>query len=1285
MKRLADRTILVACSVLLVAGIATAGWYHLRFYVTRNTVRQLEDLPVGHAVRLAGVVTAVDAAGNRFWMQDDTGAIQVVRPRGAADVHVGESVGLEAVKRAHYDDAVGPDSVHLDRIAIYALRAHAVLPAAAPMMPDDFPTGEKADTRVALTGVVRDIERGADGLEHLTVARSGQEVDVVLARGEAAQAGLMDAEVTVTGVPEQVRDSRGMLRDLLLWADDAAAVQVDEAAPREAPLESIRQIYSDPRVRNGHRLRLRGRVALAAPGSLLVEDGWGAMECEGAHMPELPAGTSVEVEGFPGVDGLRIDLYDATAAAIPEEVTAQLPEGSAEALTTVAAVRALTSEQANQALPVRLNGVVTYEDDDWRLLFMQDATGGLYVKYSGAAKLAVGDRVRVVGLTNAGNFAPVVVAPQIQDEGKGTLPAPRSVDAIEAQSGTLDSQFVRVEGIIHPIRRGTAPGHLRFGLYTDFGQVQTFTAPGVSEEDLQPFVDAKAAVRGVFGTLFNSRRQLVGYQLSVGSLRNIEVLEPAMREPFAAPVKPIGELLRFSQAGRFGHRVKIQGSVTMVTHHAVWLQDESGGVEVRGNTGSLRVGDRVEAVGYASIAGRYSPVFTDAAIRSLGKNEAASPETATVEQILQGAYDSRLVTLEAKLVAVLDGPAGESLLMQSGIHTFTAELNTEEATAQNWPPEPGSVLRLTGISSAEVNPDELYLLLDQQPVSFRILLRSPGDVVVVKAPPYWNLRNALFVIVAFAVMIVAALIWGNVQRRRILEQRRALRKAAETTQAISDLSGAMRELSAHQEFEGEVSVRGNPEIAQLVVGFNGMLTELKKAQRASRDAESRLTQQALTDELTGLPNRRHLADHLAQSLAAARRHTSLMALLYIDLDGFKLVNDSLGHPAGDELLNAVAERLRARTRKDDFLARIGGDEFTIILNGIGAKEDAQTAAEKILATLNEPFRVGGQEITIGASIGICTFPDYANDETDLLQQADSAMYAAKRAGRNRAMFFTSDLGQAVRERLTLENELRRALAEGRDLFIHYQPEFDLASGTITRFEALARWSHPTLGSIPPSTFIPIAEESGLIHALGAYVLERACADALSWQATAGQPVQVAINVSSVQFARDTFAAEVMEALRTTGLDPHLLQLELTESSTLIGVDRVTKSMQALREAGVTFALDDFGTGYSCLSYLPELGFDALKIDRAFVKNLLERTETRAMVRTLVSLAQELGMRIIFEGIETLEQLQLIEIMGGHEAQGFLLGRPTGDPTAHLRRTLTKMTAGAGAQALGIGD
>jgi diguanylate cyclase (GGDEF)-like protein len=720
--------------------------------------------------------------------------------------------------------------------------------------------------------------------------------------------------------------------------------------------------------------------------------------------------------------------------------------------------------------------------------------------------------------------------------------------------------------------------------------------------------------------------------------------------------------------------VKVKGSVVMVDRDSLYVQDDSGGVEVYGDIASLQVGDLVEALGYPSLVGRYSPVITDAVFRPLGRKVPTFAKTATVESILQGRYDSQLVSIEGKLLASIDGPSGKSLLLQSGLHTFVAELKTTDSGAEGWLPKEGSVLRLTGICSAQVDPNKLYLLLQQQPVSFKILLRSPSDVTLVKAAPFWNLQHAFLVLVTFALAILVALVWVSALRRRVRVQRLALQKAAETAKAIEDLSNAMREVSIRQKFNTKVSVRGSEEVAQLVVGFNGMLSELQRSEQANREAEANLQQQALTDKLTGLPNRRHLSEHLSQSLAAAKRHNTTMALLYIDLDGFKLVNDSLGHTAGDILLVQVAERLCSRIRKSDILARFGGDEFTVVLNCIKRKDDAHTVAESLLEALARPFYIEGQEITIGASIGISTFPDHANDEMDLLQQADSAMYAAKRTGKNHAVFFTQDLGNSVRERMTLENQLRRAL-EDASIAVHYQPEFDLVSGRLVRFEALARWTHPTLGTIPPSKFIPVAEESGLIVPLGNYIMERACAEAVGWQSFAGHPVQVAVNVSSVQFARDSFVDEVTETLRRTGLKPNLLQIELTESAMLVGFERAAESMQRLRSIGVSFAIDDFGTGYSCLSYLPELGFDALKIDRSFVKDLIERPETKAIVRSLVTLAQDLGMRVIAEGIETPEQLKLIKDMGGNEAQGYLLGRPTPDPVAQLKVCLAKIRSG----------
>jgi len=315
--------------------------------------------------------------------------------------------------------------------------------------------------------------------------------------------------------------------------------------------------------------------------------------------------------------------------------------------------------------------------------------------------------------------------------------------------------------------------------------------------------------------------------------------------------------------------------------------------------------------------------------------------------------------------------------------------------------------------------------------------------------------------------------------------------------------------------------------------------------------------------------------------------------------------------------------------------------------------------------LRPPFEIGGQSIRITASIGISVFPDHGNEGGQLLQQADCAMYAAKRNGKNRFVQFGDDLGNAARERLTLEVELRRAVAE-QEISVHYQPEFDLATQAIVRFEALARWTHPRLGVIPPLNFIPVAEETGLIIPLGAHILERACIDAVNWQGIARRPIQVAVNVSSVQFARDSFVEEIEDILRRTGLPASLLQIELTESATLTRVERAAETIRRIKAMGVSVAIDDFGTGYSCLSYLPRLSFDALKIDRSFVNELMVRPETGAFVQSILTLAHNLHMKVIVEGIETREQLDLIKALGTNEAQGYLLGRPSPNPVEQLR-------------------
>lgn len=536
------------------------------------------------------------------------------------------------------------------------------------------------------------------------------------------------------------------------------------------------------------------------------------------------------------------------------------------------------------------------------------------------------------------------------------------------------------------------------------------------------------------------------------------------------------------------------------------------------------------------------------------------------------------------------------------------------------------------------------------------------QLTVTKMEPDSNRQVIEGLVAAFCLLWLAALLWWTAV------QRTSLRKAWETVQALRSLSTSVRRLTREGTFDSEVPVHGDADVAPLATGINAMLAELSHRDRARREAESRLEHWALIDDLTGLPNRRLLSDRLSQSLTKAERDKSSVALLCLNLDDFRLVNDSLGHAAGDMLLGQVAQRLKERFRLSDTLARTGGDEFAVILDKIQNRDDAQRAAESLQELLKAPFNIHGHALNVSASIGISLFPD-RNERGQLMQQADCAMYAAKRNGKGRIVQFRDNLGSATRERLTLEGELQHAIAKG-EISLHYQPEYDLASNAIVRFEALARWTHPEIGLIQPMSFIPVAEEKGLIIPLGAYIMERACTEAVAWQAIARRPIQVAVNVSTVQFSRDSFFEDVADILRRTGLHPSLLQIELTESATVAGIDRAAEMMRRLKRMGVSIAVDDFGTGYSCLSYLPKLNFDFVKLDRSFVSEMMERRETRSFVKSILELAHDLHMKVIAEGVETRQQLSLVKLLGTDEAQGFLLGRPSTDPHVRLREEST---------------
>ena len=438
------------------------------------------------------------------------------------------------------------------------------------------------------------------------------------------------------------------------------------------------------------------------------------------------------------------------------------------------------------------------------------------------------------------------------------------------------------------------------------------------------------------------------------------------------------------------------------------------------------------------------------------------------------------------------------------------------------------------------------------------------------------------------------------------------------------------------------------------VGTHQDITERKQS-------EQRIADLAYYDQLTGLPNRTLLLDRLKQTITASARSDSHGALLFIDLDNFKTLNDTLGHDQGDLLLKLVAQRLTHCVRAGDTVARLGGDEFVAVLGemGIGDQEAANRAefvGEKILDALNQSYPLDKVAYHCTPSIGVTLFKGNPTSIDDLLKQADLAMYKAKDAGRNALRFFDPDMETAVMERAALERDLRQAVHE-RQFLLHYQAQM-LGAGRVTGAEALARWQHPRRGMVSPSEFIPLAEETGLILPLGQWVMETACSQLAAWSAGAETAhLTVAVNVSAKQFRDPGFVASVLDTLRRTGADPHRLKLELTESMLVENVEDIIEKMHALKAVGVGFALDDFGTGYSSLSYLKRLPLDQLKIDQSFVRDILVDANDAAIARTIVALAASLSLDVIAEGVETEAQRDFLAARGCRAYQGNFFSEP----------------------------
>jgi diguanylate cyclase (GGDEF)-like protein len=433
-----------------------------------------------------------------------------------------------------------------------------------------------------------------------------------------------------------------------------------------------------------------------------------------------------------------------------------------------------------------------------------------------------------------------------------------------------------------------------------------------------------------------------------------------------------------------------------------------------------------------------------------------------------------------------------------------------------------------------------------------------------------------------------------------------------------------------------------------------------------KQAEENIRHMALYDALTNLPNRVLFRDRLTQAIAQAQRTGRLVAVMFLDMDHFKSINDTLGHSLGDQFLQIVAQRLVECLRATDTVARLGGDEFTVILSGISSTQDVATVAQKILDELAAPILLGERHLLTSASIGITFYPSDANDIDNLIKQADIAMYRAKNQGRNNYAFYTADMhGQAL-ERLTLERDMRKAIDQG-DFMLYYQPQIELRTRQITSVEALIRWQHPELGLLTPDRFLHIAEEGGLMYSLGSWVLRTACAQAQHWRQSSLATLCIGVNISASQLAHNDLAREVGQILHETCLPASALVLELKEPGMIRDAESLEDRLHSLKALGARITIDDFGTGFSSLGYLKRLPIDTLKIDRSFVQDIPHDDHGVDITATIIAMAHNLHLQVVAEGVEYESQEAFLREQGCHEVQGHLYGKPL--PAAEITHLL----------------
>ncbi len=1066
---------------------------------------------MGVPVRIKGILTYFDGISSYCFVQDSTGGIRVSLAPGQIPPANGWRVEVTGVVSS---GGAAPEVIegHVSALGAFGM------PPAVSLSPAGLRNPEYEYNQVAVQGVVRSVGSDRPGLMTLEIRAGGATVWAkVPASITVINDDWTDAEVRASGVLAQShaeadsKDGNPAAASATLWISDTGALEKTHVARRPAalPVLKISELLGlNPAKSPAHRVRVRGVPYQPLQGGLAVMDEAGQIPVRlGAIAPD-PNASVLDVAGFlvwehghPVLDGAV--LLDPVEVADRDQSPA-----SGSTLTTALAVHQLPLSAAQRGYPVDLRAVVTYFDPGNHLLFVQDRTDGIFVELSEKEKgsMQAGDEVEVTGQTTA-DFAPDVAKARIRVLGHPGLPAPKTGRFGNANWGREDCHWIELEGVVQRIAQGRADSLLTLAWGRSSYKAHVL-APAKS---LAHLLDADVALRGVCGALFNGKRQMLGIQMFVPGAECIRVLRPPSPDPFSMPPTAIADLLQFSRARDMGHSVRLRGTVTYPNRSgSTWVRDASGGVMVQDHQAEgLAAGDLVDVVGFPQIAG-FGPALRGARVKRLQSGAPPLPVPITAQDAMKGDFDGQLVRIEGKLVDRLQQPSEQVLAIASGDMVFTAHLPGGAAVRTL---EPGSRLRLTGICAVEAEQSHDLIL----PRTFRLLLRSAADLEILGRPPWLTADRVAPILGGAALLVVAALAWAGLLRKRVRAQtfalraqtvqlqaahqrtRDALRKACEAESLDLD-SKRILELIARDEpvdlivdhiaeavalhSEGAVcaivlgapygsrvcvvptmpagwlealgridvrSISFSPEFrAPAQFSDDPAWTDFIDAQRNARfrtfcsapiavdgatagaiaaffrneqrsaaghDTQGaqlglwcniaalalerrrlhdQLSYRAQYDGLTGLPNRALLYERLEAEIARAACGGGLLGVLYIDLDGFKKINDTYGHDAGDAVLREAARRMTKAVRRGDIVARIGGDEFVVLLPLLGRREDAQQVADKIAAAMREPVYSNQQRLSIGACAGIGICPLDGDKPDPLLRFADSQMYGQKR-------------------------------------------------------------------------------------------------------------------------------------------------------------------------------------------------------------------------------------------------------------------------------------------------